>query len=213
MGVDLRQVVAGILTVTMFVMLGHMIKRDHFDYVEVSPYYPLQCFTHYCCIWSALSLVSLQKFHINVFAFISFCLCLEFLFHLSCFLWWVLVDLLCLKLNHDKSFGFSPFQLCLVMSISILCLLAIEFSNCKIFGQLNLMFMKISLLSDYFEFNRCGFLEIMYCLFTMNELDILFTGFFNSFSSGLLCVGEISWRRKRCLGECQDFKGGPLFPC
>ncbi|PRQ51928.1 putative GDP-fucose protein O-fucosyltransferase [Rosa chinensis] len=34
MGVDLRQVVAGILTVTMFVMLGHMIKRDHFDYVE-----------------------------------------------------------------------------------------------------------------------------------------------------------------------------------
>lgn len=41
MGVDLRQVVAGILTVTMFVMLGHMIKRDHFDYVEVSPQYPL----------------------------------------------------------------------------------------------------------------------------------------------------------------------------
>ncbi|KAM7260369.1 hypothetical protein ACFE04_016110 [Oxalis oulophora] len=31
MGVDLRQVVAGILTMTMFVMLGHMIKRDHFD--------------------------------------------------------------------------------------------------------------------------------------------------------------------------------------
>ena len=37
MGVDLRQIVAGILTVTMFVMLAHMIKRDHFDYVEVSP--------------------------------------------------------------------------------------------------------------------------------------------------------------------------------
>ncbi|KAK7262035.1 hypothetical protein RIF29_28363 [Crotalaria pallida] len=32
MGVDLRQVVAGVLTVTMFVMLAHMIKRDHFDY-------------------------------------------------------------------------------------------------------------------------------------------------------------------------------------
>ena len=36
MGVDLRQVVAGILTLTMFVMLGNMIKRDHFDSVEVS---------------------------------------------------------------------------------------------------------------------------------------------------------------------------------
>ncbi|KAK3411182.1 hypothetical protein EUGRSUZ_J03159 [Eucalyptus grandis] len=34
MGVDLRQVVAGILTITMFVMLGQMIKRDHFDSVE-----------------------------------------------------------------------------------------------------------------------------------------------------------------------------------
>ncbi|GMY38433.1 protein MANNAN SYNTHESIS-RELATED 1-like [Fagus crenata] len=34
MGVDLRQVVAGILTLTMFVMLGNMIKRDHFDSVE-----------------------------------------------------------------------------------------------------------------------------------------------------------------------------------
>ncbi|KAJ1429226.1 GDP-fucose protein O-fucosyltransferase [Sesbania bispinosa] len=34
MGVDLRQVVAGILTVTMFVMLIHMIKRDHFDSVD-----------------------------------------------------------------------------------------------------------------------------------------------------------------------------------
>lgn len=31
MGVDLRQVVAGVLTVTMFVMLGNMIKREHFD--------------------------------------------------------------------------------------------------------------------------------------------------------------------------------------
>ncbi|KAI4326215.1 hypothetical protein MLD38_031552 [Melastoma candidum] len=34
MGVDLRQVVAGILTITMFVMLGNMIKRDHFDSVH-----------------------------------------------------------------------------------------------------------------------------------------------------------------------------------
>lgn len=37
MGVDMRQIVAGILTLTMFVMLGNMIKRDHFDSVEVSP--------------------------------------------------------------------------------------------------------------------------------------------------------------------------------
>lgn len=34
MGFDLRQVVAGILTLTMFVMLIHMIKRDHFDSVQ-----------------------------------------------------------------------------------------------------------------------------------------------------------------------------------
>ncbi|KAK7389457.1 hypothetical protein VNO78_24522 [Psophocarpus tetragonolobus] len=34
MGVDLRQVVAGVLTLTMFVMLIHMIKRDHFDAVH-----------------------------------------------------------------------------------------------------------------------------------------------------------------------------------
>ncbi|OWM81910.1 hypothetical protein CDL15_Pgr007949 [Punica granatum] len=34
MGVDLRQVVAGILTITMFVMLGNMIKREHFDSVH-----------------------------------------------------------------------------------------------------------------------------------------------------------------------------------
>jgi hypothetical protein len=33
-GVDLRQVVAGVLTLTVFVMLGNMIKRDHFDSVE-----------------------------------------------------------------------------------------------------------------------------------------------------------------------------------
>ncbi|KAK9022451.1 hypothetical protein V6N11_002713 [Hibiscus sabdariffa] len=34
MGVDLRQVVAAILTLTMFVMLGQMIKRDHFDSLQ-----------------------------------------------------------------------------------------------------------------------------------------------------------------------------------
>ncbi|KAG7649289.1 unnamed protein product [Arabidopsis thaliana] len=34
MGVDLRQVVAGILTITMFVMLGQMLHRDYFDAVQ-----------------------------------------------------------------------------------------------------------------------------------------------------------------------------------
>ncbi|XP_027342053.1 protein MANNAN SYNTHESIS-RELATED 1-like [Abrus precatorius] len=34
MGVDLRQVVAGVLTLTMFVMLANMIKRDHFDSLQ-----------------------------------------------------------------------------------------------------------------------------------------------------------------------------------
>lgn len=36
MGVDLRQVVAGVLTLTMFVMLGNMIKTDHFDSLQVN---------------------------------------------------------------------------------------------------------------------------------------------------------------------------------
>lgn len=36
MAVDPRQVVAGVLTVTMFVMLGNMIKRDHFDSLQVN---------------------------------------------------------------------------------------------------------------------------------------------------------------------------------
>ncbi|KAK9078412.1 hypothetical protein SSX86_002469 [Deinandra increscens subsp. villosa] len=31
MGIDPRQIVAGVLTVTMFVMLGNMVKRQHFD--------------------------------------------------------------------------------------------------------------------------------------------------------------------------------------
>ncbi|CAN6820095.1 unnamed protein product [Brassica oleracea] len=35
MGVDLRQVVAGILTITMFVMLGQMLHRDYFDANQV----------------------------------------------------------------------------------------------------------------------------------------------------------------------------------
>ena len=35
MGVDLRQGVAGILTITMFVMLGPMLHRDYFDSLQV----------------------------------------------------------------------------------------------------------------------------------------------------------------------------------
>ncbi|XP_071716782.1 protein MANNAN SYNTHESIS-RELATED 1-like [Rutidosis leptorrhynchoides] len=31
MGIDPRQIVAGVLTVTMFLMLGNMVKRQHFD--------------------------------------------------------------------------------------------------------------------------------------------------------------------------------------
>ncbi|XP_059645488.1 protein MANNAN SYNTHESIS-RELATED 1-like [Cornus florida] len=36
MAVDPRQVLAGFLTLTMFAMLGNMIKRDHFDSVDVN---------------------------------------------------------------------------------------------------------------------------------------------------------------------------------
>uniref|UniRef100_A0A5B7ABN8 O-fucosyltransferase family protein n=1 Tax=Davidia involucrata TaxID=16924 RepID=A0A5B7ABN8_DAVIN len=36
MAVDPRQVLAGFLTLTMFAMLGNMIKRDHFDSVEAN---------------------------------------------------------------------------------------------------------------------------------------------------------------------------------
>ncbi|OIT29640.1 PREDICTED: uncharacterized protein At1g04910-like [Nicotiana attenuata] len=35
MGLDPRQMVAGVLTLTMFVMLGNMIKNDHFDSLPV----------------------------------------------------------------------------------------------------------------------------------------------------------------------------------
>jgi hypothetical protein len=37
MAVDPRQVVAGFLTLSMFVMLGNMIKHDHFSSTEVGP--------------------------------------------------------------------------------------------------------------------------------------------------------------------------------
>ncbi|GAA0169639.1 hypothetical protein LIER_24077 [Lithospermum erythrorhizon] len=36
MAIDPRQILAAVLTVTMFVMLGNMIKRDHFDSIKVN---------------------------------------------------------------------------------------------------------------------------------------------------------------------------------
>jgi hypothetical protein len=35
MAVDPRQLLAGFLTISMFVMVGNMIKRDHFHTIEV----------------------------------------------------------------------------------------------------------------------------------------------------------------------------------
>lgn len=51
MGVDLRQVVAGILTITMFVMLGQMLHRDYFDSLQVRFFADIFCFfskTFFC---------------------------------------------------------------------------------------------------------------------------------------------------------------------
>ena len=39
MAVDPRQVLAGLLTVSMFAMVGNMIKRDHFDSIEVTGFF------------------------------------------------------------------------------------------------------------------------------------------------------------------------------
>ena len=36
MAMDARQVIAAILTLSMFAMLGNMIKKDHFDTFQVS---------------------------------------------------------------------------------------------------------------------------------------------------------------------------------
>ena len=42
MAMDPRQVIAAILTLSMFAMLGNMIKKDHFDTFQVSsPFVPL----------------------------------------------------------------------------------------------------------------------------------------------------------------------------
>jgi F0F1-type ATP synthase membrane subunit a len=72
MGVELRQVVAGVLTLTMFVMLGNMIKRDHFDSVEVKAQPPHTSSS----ISLSLSLLYLIQSYLIVF-------CIEL--HLICF--------------------------------------------------------------------------------------------------------------------------------
>lgn len=55
MGIDPRQIVAGVLTVTMFLMLGNMIKRDHFD----AP------ISHHVCFFLSLLLLPIHCFHIR----------------------------------------------------------------------------------------------------------------------------------------------------
>ena len=83
MGVDLRQVVAGILTITMFVMLGNMIKRDHFDSVEVSYF-----FNHHSFLFHS------QTHTVSFVDSFSFCVCesclnnpycVFFFFFIKCF--------------------------------------------------------------------------------------------------------------------------------
>lgn len=46
MAVDPRQLLAGFLTISMFVMVGNMIKRDHFDTIEVLLYIALFFFSN-----------------------------------------------------------------------------------------------------------------------------------------------------------------------
>lgn len=74
MGVDLRQVVAAVLTLTMFVMLGNMIKRDHFDSLQVTPF-SLHIFLslpHYLFI--SISIFTLHTHHNIHTTLLFFCL-------------------------------------------------------------------------------------------------------------------------------------------
>lgn len=52
---DPRQMVAGVLTVTMFVMLGNMIKNDHFDSL---PVISLTLF-YYCNFFFSFAVINL----------------------------------------------------------------------------------------------------------------------------------------------------------
>lgn len=67
MAVDPRQVLAGFLTISMFVLLGNMIKQDHFDSVEV----------HFLetKIATFLVFVGLRSKTLFFFFFRSFCCC------------------------------------------------------------------------------------------------------------------------------------------
>lgn len=65
MAVDPRQVLAGVLTITMFVMLGDMIKRDHFDQPRV-------CIILSICV-SIYIYVYMYTFFCFLFFFFSFC--------------------------------------------------------------------------------------------------------------------------------------------
>ncbi|KAK4736283.1 hypothetical protein R3W88_010544 [Solanum pinnatisectum] len=48
---DARQVLAGVLTITMFVMLGDMIKRDHFDSLPVDSIHAQSLLTNGAAPW------------------------------------------------------------------------------------------------------------------------------------------------------------------
>ena len=56
MGLDMKQVVAAVLTLTMFVMLANMIKRDHFDpeviFSHILLIYPFVDFSYFAFYYS-----------------------------------------------------------------------------------------------------------------------------------------------------------------
>jgi hypothetical protein len=51
MAVDPRQVVAGFLTLSMFVMLGNMIKHDHFSPVTEVYFFPFPTLAFLSWVW------------------------------------------------------------------------------------------------------------------------------------------------------------------
>lgn len=69
MGFDLKQVVAAVLTVTMFVMLGNMIKRDHFDSVDVSEDFKFLKFGFFLCLDPLNLDNAIEKFEIFICIF------------------------------------------------------------------------------------------------------------------------------------------------
>lgn len=75
MAVDPRQILAGFLTVTMFVMLANMIKREHFD--SVSPFPSLGCgflavfSSKLCDFFSGYSFIFLVLFNLDWFCLVE----------------------------------------------------------------------------------------------------------------------------------------------